>query len=392
MALTDLTVRNAKPKERQYKITDEKGMYLLVTKSGKYFRYDYRFKEKRKTLALGAYPKVSLATARQAHIAAREFVKKGIDPAQKRKEEKSKVQNNFESVARNFIDLKSISEWTDGHTKKVTGRLEKDVFPIIGDRPIHEITRSEIRNILEKIVERGAVDTAHRVKQTCSQIYRYAIVKKEIAETDPTLFLSEILPAIRKQNFPTITEPKKIGELMRAILGYEGNYIVRYALQLAPLVFVRPGELRNAEWSEINFDQAEWRIPAHKMKMREQHIAPLSKQALAILKDLHPYSSDSKYLFPSVRTKNRPMSENTINAALRRMGYTKDQFTGHGFRAMASTTLHAKGWKSDVIERQLAHGERNPVKAAYNHAQYLPERIEMMQYWADLLDELREDC
>lgn len=392
MALTDLTVRNAKPKERQYKIADEKGMYLLVTKSGKYFRYDYRFKGKRKTLALGAYPKVSLSKARQAHTEARDFVQKGIDPGQKRKQEKLKSQNTFELVARDFIKLKSISEWTENHSKKVTGRLEKDVFPIIGDRPIHEITRPEIRNILEKIVDRGAVDTAHRVKQTCSQIYRYAIVKKEIADNDPTLFLSEILPAIRKQHFPTITEPTKIGELMRAIDGYEGNYIVRYALQLAPLVFVRPGELRNAEWSEFNIDQSEWRIPAHKMKMREQHIVPLSKQARTIIETLQPYSSDSKYLFPSVRTKNRPMSENTINAALRRMGYTKEEFTGHGFRAMASTTLHSKGWKSDVIERQLAHGERNPVKAAYNHAEYLPERIEMMQYWADLLDNLKGNC
>jgi integrase len=267
-------------------------------------------------------------------------------------------------------------------------RLEMDVFPWVGSRPVSQITAPELLSCLRRIESRGALDTAHRAHQNCSQVFRYAIATGR-AERDPAADLRGALPPPAGGHFASTTEPSKIGALLRAIDGYEGTFVARCALRLAPLVFVRPGELRMAEWAEFHLDDAEWRIPAERMKARVQHIVPLSTQAVSILRDLHPFSGSGRFLFPSVRTPARPMSNNTLNAGLRRLGYTTDDQTAHGFRSMASTLLNEQGWNRDAIERQLAHGERDEVRAAYNYAQHLPERRKMMQAWADYLDGLR---
>jgi len=278
--------------------------------------------------------------------------------------------------------------WADTHSSKVIVRLEQDIFPSIGGKPIAEVTAPVLLVALRRIESRGAIDTAHRAKQTCSQVFRYAIATGR-AERDLAADLRGALQSISKQHFKTITDPLKIGSLMRNLHGYSGAFITQCALKLAPLVFVRPGELRRAEWEEIDLERAEWRIPACKMKMKVIHIVPLSRQAVQILTELHPLTGSGKYVFPGARSSSRPMSENTVNAAIRQMGYSKDEMIGHGFRGMASTSLHEQGWPSDIIERQLSHGERNPVKAAYNHAEYLPERRRMIQAWADYLDKLK---
>ncbi|WP_299691685.1 site-specific integrase [Hydrocarboniphaga sp.] len=280
--------------------------------------------------------------------------------------------------------------WVESHSEKVIARLERDVFPWIGKRPISAITAPEVLIVLRRIESRGALDTAHRAKQDCGAVFRYAIHDGR-AERDPTADLRGALPPARGGHFATITEPKAIGELLRAIHGYSGTFATCCALKLAPLVFVRPGELRNAEWSEVDLEKAEWRIPSDKMKAGEPHIVPLSEQAVAVLADLQPLTGDDRYLFPSERTRTRPMSENTILAALRRLGYSTDQMSGHGFRAMASTLLNEQGWNRDAIERQLAHAERNRVRASYNYAEHLPERRKMMQAWADYLDMLKNE-
>lgn len=389
MPLTAIALKAAKKKEKAYKLYDEKGLYVLVNTSGqKYFRFDFRIHGKRKTLALGVYPDVSLSDAREKRDDARKLIAKEVDPCElkrnKKREKFIRASNSFEAVAREWISKQS-GTWSKSHTEKVLRRLEKDIFPLIGGKPVANITAPELLALLRKIENRGAVDTAHRAKQNCSQVFRYAIATDR-AERDPAADLLGALSSIKKKHFPTITEPRKIGELLRAIDGYTGSYVVGYALQLAPLLFVRPGELRNAEWAEFDMERFEWRIPAEKMKMKVEHIVPLSIQAIKFINELYNYTGHGRYLFPSVRTESRPMSDNTVNAALRRLGYSSDEMTGHGFRAMASTSLHEKGWSSDIIERQLAHGERNQVKAAYNHAEYLPERRKMMQSWADYLD------
>ncbi len=392
MPLTDTAIRNAKPKNKQYKLTDEKGMYLLVNQAGKYFRLDYRFAGKRKTLALGVYPDVKLAEAREKRDDARKMIANGIDPCQARKAQKSiqieQAENSFEAIAREWHGKYS-TNWADSHAKKIIRRFELYVFPWLGSRPIAQITPPELLAVLRKIERKGILETAHRTKQNCGQVFRYAIATGR-AERDPSADLRGALTPVKHGHMATITEPKKIGELLRAIDGYEGTPVAKYAMKLAPLVFVRPGELRHAEWNEIDLEKAEWRIPAEKMKMKDPHIVPLSTQAVEILKKIEPITGKGRYVFPSIRTNLRPMSENTILAALRRMGYTKEEMTGHGFRAMASTLLHEQGWLSDIIERQLAHAERNNVKAAYNYAQYLPERRRMMQAWADYLDKLKD--
>jgi integrase len=390
MSLSDTAIRNAKPKEKPYKMADEKGLYLLVNKSGQYFRFDYRFGGKRLTLALGVYPDLTLKAARDKHREARQQLANGIDPGQYKKATKNmtktRAANSFEAVAREWFSKKS-PVWADSHSSKVIVRLEQDIFPWLGGKPIAEVTAPDLLAALRRIESRGAIDTAHRAKQTCSQVFRYAIATGR-AERDPAADLRGALQTINKQHFKTITEPLKIGSLLRDLSGYSGAFITQCALKLAPLTFVRPGELRRAEWEEIDLDRAEWRIPAAKMKMKVVHIIPLSRQALQILTELHPLTGSGKYIFPGARSSARPMSENTVNAALRQMGYSKEEMTGHGFRGMASTSLHEQGWPSDIIERQLSHGERNPVKAAYNHAEYLPERRRMMQAWADYLDGL----
>ena len=391
MPLTDTAIRNAKSRDKQYKLSDEKGLYLLVKKAGKYFRLDYRFTGKRKTLAIGVYPDVTLAEARQERDEARKLIKKGVDPSQHKKETKIMLQemtvNNFEAVAREWFEKKR-PVWAERHASTIIRRLELNIFPWLGTRPVKLITAPELLTVLRKIERRGAIETAHRIKQVCGQIFRYAIATGR-AERDPSADLRGALTSTKSKNMAAITDPKKIGGLLRAIDGYDGHIITKCALRLAPIVFVRPGELRHAEWAEIDLDKGEWKIPGHKMKMKRPHVVPLSKQVIDIFRMIEPVTGDERYVFPSLRSTARSMSNNTVNAALRRMGYSKEEMTGHGFRAMASTILHEQGWPSDVIERQLAHTEGNSVKAAYNHAQHLPERQKMMQAWADYLDALK---
>jgi integrase len=390
MPLTDSAIRNAKPKEKNYKLTDGGGLYLLVTpKGGKWWRLDYRYNGKRKTLSMGVYPDVSLKSARDRRSEAKTQLADDIDPGEARKATKASQSDasGFEAVAREWWGKREPT-WSKTHSSRTILRLEKDVFPWIGNRPIGEIEAPELLTVLRRIENRGALETAHRIHQSCGQIFRYAVATGR-AQRDPSAALKGALPPTRQRHHASITDPKKIGELLRAVDGYEGSLVTRCALQLASLTFVRPGELRHAEWAEIDLDKAEWRIPAEKMKMRTVHIVPLSNQALKVLNEIKPLTGQGSYVFPGVRTNRRPMSENTVNAALRRLGYSKEEMTGHGFRSMASTILNEQGWHRDAIERQLAHAERNSVRAAYNYAEHLPERIKMMQRWADYLDKLK---
>ncbi len=389
MALTDTKIRSYKPEAKAYKKVDEKGLYIFVKPNGsKLWKHKYHFDGKEKKLSYGPYPEVTLAQARRMRDEARALLAEDIDPGIHKKERKLARQmgaeNSFEVVALEW-HAKNRHSWTEDHGKRILTRLQNDIFPCLGKRPIAEIKVPELLKALERIQDRGALESAHRTLQTCSQVFRYA-ASKGFAEYDITPNLRGALKPVKKRNHASITEPVKIGQLLKAIDGYEGHFITKCALRLSPLFFVRPGELRQAEWSEFNFDTKEWRIPAHKMKMREQHIVPLSNQAIQILEELRPFTGSGQYLFPSVRTPTRPMSNNTINASLRRLGYTTDDMTAHGFRSMACTLLNEQGWHRDAIERQLAHAERNSVRAAYNYAEHLPERRKMMQAWADYLD------
>ena len=393
MPLTDRAVINLKPKPKPYKKYDSGGLHLYVSPSGgKLWRLTYRHDGKEKLLSLGAYPAVSLAKARQRRDDARVLLADDIDPGEYKKEMKKVVrevtENSFEVVAREW-HVKFRESWTEEHGGKILARLEKDLFPFVGKTPVSEIKPPDLLDAIRHIEARGALETAHRAMQICGKIFRYAVATGR-AERDITYDLRGAIPPPNTRHHSTITNPQEVGALLRTIDNYQGQFVVACALKLAPLVFVRPGELRCAEWNEFNFDAAEWRIPAERMKMREQHIVPLADQTLAILRDLHAVTGHGKFLFPSIRTANRPMSNNTINAALRRLGYGKEEMTGHGFRSMASTLLNEQGWNRDAIERQLAHAERNKVRAAYNFAEFLPERRKMMQAWADYLDQLEK--
>jgi len=394
--LTVAKVKALKPKAKIYRVTDGGGLYLEVHPNGsKYWRQKYRYAGKEKRLAHGVYGsgggQISLAEARTKASDAKQLLADDRDPGEVKKLTKLIQQdiseNGFEAVALEWFE-KYCASWADSHGKRVLAGLENNIFPWLGNRPCNEINPPELLAVLRRIEARGALETAHRIKQICGQVFRYAIATGR-AERDPSQDLKGALPPYQKKHFPTIIEPKKIGELMRAIHGYDGHFVTISALRLAPLVFVRPGELRHAEWSEINFDEAEWRIPAHKMKKKRIHIVPLSRQAILTLENIRPLTGSGKYVFPSVRSNQRPMSDNTLTAALRRMGYPKEEFVPHSFRSMASTILNEHGWNSDYIEKQLAHVESNKIRGAYNHAEYLPERREMMQEWADYLDKLK---
>lgn len=393
MALTDVKARNAKPEEKQVKLSDSDGMYLLVTPAGgKCWRLKYRFGGKEKVLALGTYPEVSLAEARTKRDAARKQLAAGVDPNAVKKAQKAtladKAANSFEVVAREW-HTKYTPTWTKGYADMLLRRLTQNVFPSIGSCPIEELKAPDVLKVLRRVESRGALETAHRIQITCGQIFRYAVATGR-AERDPTGDLKGALPPRRKKHHAAITDPKQAMELLRAIDGYQGTFQVKCALQLAPLFFVRPGELRNAEWSEIDFDNQQWNIPAERMKMKESHIVPLSAQALAILDELKALTGGSRYLFPSGRSFHRPMSNNAVNAALRRMGFAKEEMTGHGFRAMARTILdEVLQVRPDFIEHQLAHAVRDPNGRAYNRTAHLAERRKMMQLWADYLDGLK---
>lgn len=387
MPLSDTAARNAKPREKSYRIADAKGMYLEVTPAGgKYWRMKYRFGGKEKRIAFGVYPDVSLAQARERCDQARKQLANGVDPGVLKQASKAATENSFEAVAREW-HAKFSPGWVTHHADKIIRRLEREVFPWLGSRPIGDVNAPELLAVLRRIETRGALDTAHRVHQNCGKVFRYAVATGR-AQRDPSGDLRGAIPPAQEHHHPTITDPKRVGELLRAIAGYSGSYITRGALQLAPLVFVRPGELRKAEWTEFDLDKAEWRIPAHKMKMKAVHIVPLSTQAVLILRELHALTGTGRYVFTGARGNDRHMSENTVNAGLRRLGYAVGDMTGHGFRSMASTLLNEQGWNRDAIERQLAHAERDDIRAAYNYAEHLPERRKMMQAWADYLDGL----
>ena len=391
MALTGLQVKRTKATGKPYKLSDGSGLFLLVQPNGaKYWRMDYGFAGKRKTLALGVYPNVSLSDARTRRDDARKLLANDTDPGAVKQAKKAAVvalaENSFEVVAREWL-AKFSKDWKKSHTMTITSRLENDVFPWLGARPIGEITAPELLTVLRRIESRGALETAHRVSAICGQVFRYAIATGR-AQRDTAADLKGALPPHRGKHLAAITDPAKIGELMRNIEGYRGSFTVRCALRIAPLVFVRPVELSRAEWAEIDLDKAEWRIPADKMKMKALHIIPLPAQAVAILRELHPLTGTGKYLFPNVRTSTLPMAGNTILAAIRSMGYTSTEMTAHGFRHMASTLLNEQGFNADAIERQLAH-KASGVRATYNAAEYLPERRRMMQQWADYLDGLK---
>ena len=392
--LTPSAVANAKPQAKPYKLTDERGMYLLVNRDGaRWWRFDYRRPDtrKRNTLSLGTFPDVSLRKARDKRDEARALLVDGIDPGSERKATKiageERAANSFAAIAEEWL-AKQAARMAPATFEKARWTFDDLLFPWIGNRPITEIDAPELLKVLRRIEERGAHETAHRTKQRAGQVFRYAIATAR-AKHDPTADLRGALAPVVSTSRAAITDPAKVGVLLRAIDAYQGSLVTKCALRLAPLVFVRPGELRRAEWSELALDAAIWRIPASKMKMREEHIVPLPAQAVAVLRELQPLTGRGQYVFPSHRGKARMMSENTINAALRYMGFDKDTMTGHGFRAMASTRLNEMGWAPDIIERQLAHAERNKVRAAYNRAQYLDERTRMMQAWADYLDGLR---
>ena len=357
-------------------------MYLEIAPSGgKWWRFKYRISGKEKRISLGVYPDIGLADARSKLEDARKLLAAGIDPAEHLKAARvtleASTENTFEAIAREWFGVFS-PKWVSTHSGKVLGRLEADLMPWLGSRPIRDITAPEVLSVLRRIAARDADETSRRALQDCGRMFRYAVATGR-AERDPTRDLAGALVPRSVVHHPSITDPKAVGALMPAIDDYEGNFITRCALRLAPLVFTRPGELRGAVWTEIDFEKAEWRIPAERMKMREKHVVPLSTQAIAILKDLQPRTGRFIFVFPSVQTRLRPISDNTVNSALRRLGYEKTEMNGHGFRSMASTLLNEQGWNCDAIERQLAHGERNAVRAAYNYAEHLPERRRMMQ-------------
>lgn len=391
MALTDTAIRSAKPASKAFKLSDEKGLFLIVTPSGgKWWRLKYRFDNKEKMLSLGVYPDVGLKDARARRDDARKLLSNGIDPSEIRKAQKTArtelSANSFEVVAREWF-AKYSPGWAKGHADKIIRRLERDIFPWLGNRPIAEITAPELLQSLRRIEVRGVLETAHRALQNCGQVFRYA-VQTGRAQRDPSGDLKGALAPWKPQHYPALTEPRKLAELLRSMDRYQGNLITRSALRLMPLVFVRPGELRQARWEEIDLDTAEWRYTV--TKTNTPHIVPLATQAVEILNELKELTGRSVYAFPGLRSHDRPMSENTINAALRYMGYDQQTMTGHGFRAIARTLLdEVLGFEPHIIEHQLAHAVRDPNGRAYNRTKHLLERRKMMQAWADYLDKLK---
>lgn len=392
MPLTDTTVRTAKVKDKPYKLSDSGGLYLLVQPNGKkYWRLKYYFADKEKLLSIGVYPVVSLSEAREKCLLAKKQLGNNIDPSEHKKGQKLKnsinAENSFKSIAIEWHKNQK-QGWTERYATYVLRRIEADVFPVLATRPINEIKAPELLNVLRLIETRGAIDIAHRVLQTCGQIFRYAIATGR-AERDISADLRGALKTRKKENYSRL-EAKELPDFLSKLEEYDGELQTKLALKFLLLTFVRTGELRGAKWEEIDFKKKEWRIPAERMKMRELHIVPLSTQSLEVLEEVRAINAHRGYLFPN---RNKPMtfiSENTLLYAIYRMGYHL-RATVHGFRATASTILNEHGFKPDVIERQLAHCERNKVRASYNHAQYLPERREMMQWWGNYLDEIKNN-
>jgi integrase len=392
VTLTDTRIRNAKPEEKPKRLFDERGLYLEISPAGgKWWRLKYRVAGKEKRLSLGVYPEVSLKEARDRRDEARKLMAEGIDPSENRKAMKSasvdRAANSFEVVAREWF-AKFSGSWAQSHKDRLIRLFERDIFPSIGSRSISDVTAPELLSALRRIEARGAVDTAHRARGCCGQVFRYGIATGR-CQRDPSADLRGALPPVKETHFAATTDPAQLAGILRALDGYDGDLVVRCALRLAPLVFVRPGELRHAQWKDIDLKVAEWRYTVTKTNI--QHIVPLSKQAVAILKELHPLTgADGRYVFPGARSSQRPMSDNAVLAAMRRMGIAKNEMTGHGFRAAARTILdEVLGVRPELIEHQLAHAVRDPLGRAYNRTAHLPERRKMMQQWADYLDKLK---
>jgi integrase len=391
MALTDTAVKNAKSDGKTVKMFDERGLYLELSPSGgKWWRLKYRFDNKEKRLSLGVYPDVRLKNARDRQDEARKLLANGIDPSENRKTQKAvhadRAANSFEVVAREWF-AKYAKTWAASHSERVVRLFERDIFPWIGGRPVADVTAPEILTVMRRIEARGALETAHRALGNCGQVFRYAVATGR-AMRNPSGDLRGALSPVKKSHFAAATEPKQVADILRAMDGYEGTLTVRCALRLAPLVFVRPGELRKAEWEDIDLDAAEWRYTV--TKTNTPHIVPLSRQAVEILREIHPLTGHGRFVFTGARSNTRSMSDNAILAAMRRMGIDKDEMSGHGFRAVARTILdEVLGVRPDFIEHQLAHAVRDPNGRAYNRTAHLPERRMMMQQWANYLDKLK---
>jgi len=386
----DPRYRQASPREKAYKLPDGKGMYLLVNPNGsKYWRLKYRIAGKEKLFSIGVYPEVTLSAARKKRSTARELIQRGIDPSAERKrkkaEDKVKAANSFEAVAREWYK-KQKGEWQPKHAERILRWLERDFFPTLGSRPISEIKSAELLPVIKKIEKHGA-DTARRQRGRCEHIFRYAIQTSR-ADYNPAIDMQGVIKSQKQGHRPAMSRDG-LGPFLRQLETFDRiTEVTRLALRLLVLTFVRPGELRGARWEEFDIERKEWRIPAERMKMRAEHVVPLSKQALAVLEQLKPITGRSEYLFPNDRSRSRCMSENALSYAMNRMGY-KGTATPHGFRATASTIMNETGFKPDVIERQLAHIERNKVRAAYHRAEYMDDRREMMNWWADYQDSLK---
>jgi integrase len=391
MALTDTAIRNAKPTDKPYPLRDEKSLYLIINTTGsKWWRLDYRFGGKRKTLSMGVYPEVSLKNAREKRDEARRLIADGTDPGENRKIQKAarhdRAENSFEVVAREWFS-KFSPNWAASHSDKIIRRLERDVFPWLGGSQIAEIKAVDLLRAIKKIESRGVLETAHRALQNCSQVFRYAVAHG-LCERDPSVDLRGALPPVKGRHFAAIVDPVGVAKLLRSFDDFKGSYTVLNALKLAPLVFVRPGEMREAEWAQINLDTGEWSYNAS--KTNTAHLVPLASQSITILRDMFALTGHGRYVFAG-RDPQRPMSENTVNAALRRLGYdTQKDISGHGFRAMARTILHEElHFDPAVIEHQLAHRVPDALGTAYNRTKFLKERRAMMQTWADYLDKLK---
>lgn len=411
----DMTIRSIKPGDARKRLSDGDGLYLrLFVKGGAHgWRLDYTVGGVRKNVSLGTYPDTGLALARKKADEARRLVSQGTDPSDVRKAAKAEAlrhrevqqladaglppAGSFEAVAREWLETKHAKDVSEGHAERTRIRLEQDVFPWLGRVPLANIKASALLECLRRVEARGALETAHRIKQACGQVFRYGITL-DLCERDVAADLRDSLAQVVVKHHPAITDPKRVGELLRALAEYEGQPVTRAALQLAPLVFQRPGELRKAEWAEFDLDAGLWTIAAERMKRTKQgkatgaaHAVPLSTQAVAVLRDLHPLTGHGRYVFPSLRTDERPMSDNAVLSALRRMGFPKDEMTGHGFRAMARTMLAERlGVDESVIEAQLGHNVRDTLGRAYNRTEFVEQRRTMMQTWADYLDRLRK--
>jgi integrase len=393
MPLTDPKAKNATAKEKDYKLSDERGLYLLVKKNGsKYWRMKYRFLGKEKTYSIGVYPEVTLKEARIARDTARKLLNENIDPSTDKKSQKQKLvsesAHSFEAIAREWYE-KTKFKWSNTHTLRVKKGLENELFPAFGNKHIGEVTAPDLLAAIRKIEEREAFEVSKKVRRVAGQVFRYGIASG-LCQQDFSSAIIDALQHKEAKHMASITDPKEVGKLLVAIDAYNGTPAVIAALKISPLLFQRPGEIRHMEWSEVNWDESRWEIPADKMKMRADHIVPLSKQSISILKKQQELTGSQRYAFPSARSNTRPLSENAVRIALRTMGYDKDTITPHGFRAMARTILdEVLNFRVDWIEHQLAHAVRDATGRAYNRTKFLPQRHEMMQKWADYLDELK---